>query len=195
MAPSDRTPLDPWNAIPAHRAGVRPRGRLPKLPKLRAATIGGALFAVAFLAFWLTMMINYPVWTMWNRYRLDHYGVLATAIVLRIEPPTADDGGGGGNPRLDVRINACACIARVDAATDTHPVGSTIEVRYDPADPTHAIAVEDPPEPDLSFVSIVAVFMAGTWTVRRAQALLRRRRGRAQRPPDPTGGPSARATS
>ncbi|HTG47159.1 MAG TPA: DUF3592 domain-containing protein [Actinomycetota bacterium] len=114
--------------------------------------IFGAIVGVVFLS----VMLDYPVWTMWERYQLDRHGVLTEATVVKIEPE--DTGGdGGGDPTLDVRITACNCVTKVDAAHDTHPVGSSILIRYDPNDPTRAIAVEDPPEVD----PIVLLFIAG----------------------------------
>jgi len=128
-----------------------------------------------------------------NRYWLDHHGILASAMVTKIEPQS-DSGGGdfGGDPTLDVLIGACTCIAKVDVASNSHPVGSFVRVRYDPNRPTHAIAVEDPPAPNLNFAPIAAF---GLFLFVRA-ARARRRAGTRTSTHGPKGGrPPANRTS
>jgi len=100
-----------------------------------------------------------------SRYRLDHHGVLARATVIRVR--TVTESGEDGNSYqyyVDVEIPGTNVVVELGVSQPTFPVGTTILIRYDPKDPSHAIAAEDAPFP-LLLVCLTIILVATPFVV------------------------------
>jgi len=128
-------------------SGPAPR-RAPHLPEPRfsAKRVGGMALVLLLLfgisGFFLWLIVN-DVRNVWNRYALDHEGVRTTAQVVGTRTEAGEEGPG---PTF-LRVAFGANTAEVEVSSGSHPVGSLIQIAYDPADSSRAIATEDAPVP------------------------------------------------
>lgn len=83
-----------------------------------------------------------------SRYWLDHHGVLARVTVVRTQTvESTDENGTTDQYYVYVRIPDTDVVVRLEVSKPAFPEGAAIVIRYDPNDPTHAIAVQDAPFP------------------------------------------------
>ena len=151
----------PWEPAPRRdRPGVS--------FKASAGGIGALLFIGIFLFLIIPLAILEDVRTVWDRYWLDHHGVPMTASVVGRH--TDDNADEGSTFYVDAAFGSTT--TTLEVGSEDHATGSQLHIRVDPADPTHAIAIEDPPVPVgigafYVFLAILGLTMAAIGRIRR----------------------------
>ena len=110
------------------------------------ASAGGVvalLFIVGFLFLLIPLAVVKDARTVSDRYWLDHHGVAMDARVVGRHTDYSDNED--GTFYVDAAYGSTTTTLQV--GSEDHVTGSHIHLRVDPADPTHAIAIEDPPVP------------------------------------------------
>jgi hypothetical protein len=136
-----------------------------------------ALLIVLGLPTLFIWMIGADVRNVWNRYELDHHGARTTAKVVGTRTEAAEEGPGPTFLRVGFGTNT----AEVEVSSENHPVGSQIQIAYDPADPSRAIAIEDSPIPlgvGSFWVALILIGLVGA-------SISRLRRNKVRRRPAP----------
>lgn len=148
----------PWAPAPRRE---RPRRSF----KATAGGLAALLFVGTFLFLIIPMAVLQDVRTVWDRYRLDHHGLPATARVVGRHTDYSDNEEG----TFYVDADYGSTTTTVQVGSEEHAIGSSIQIRVDPSDPTHAIATEDPPVPVGlgAFYLFLAVFALTTAAIGR----------------------------
>ena len=121
-----------------------PRRERPRMTfKASAGGIAALLFIVMFLFFIIPLAVVEDARIVWDRYSLDHHGIPATARVVGRHTDYSHNED--GTFYVDAEYGSTTTTLQV--GSEDHAIGSQIQVRVDPNDPTHAIATEDPPVP------------------------------------------------
>jgi uncharacterized protein DUF3592 len=122
--------------------------RAPHLPQPRftprrvAAEIVALLLILGLPALFIWMIVA-DVRNGLNRWELDHRGARTTARVVATRTEAAEEGPG---PTF-LTVEFGTSTAEVEVVSEGHAVGSQIQIAYDAADPSRAIATEDAPIP------------------------------------------------
>jgi hypothetical protein len=149
----------------------------------RRGLIGKAvgITVVTFVAIGILVPYSLAIRHQIGRYRLDHHGVLSSVKVIRAQTvEQSDENGTSYEYWVFVRIPRSSVVDRLPIAGPTFPVGSTIQIRYDPKNPTNAIAVQNAPFP-ASIVFGTIFVMAILFAVGAGMAWERRTAKRWQR--------------
>ena len=131
------------NGSPTPWAPAPKRERRRMSFKASAGGVAALLFIGTFLFLVIPLAVLEDVRTVWDRYWLDHHGLPATARVVGHHTDYSDSEDG----TFYVDASYGSTTTTLEVASEDHAIGSQIQVRVDPADPTHAIATEDPPVP------------------------------------------------
>ena len=151
----------PWAPAPIRE---RPRRSL----KASAGGLVAILFIGTFLFLIIPMAVVEDVRTVWDRYQLDHRGIPATARVVGRHTDYSDNEE--GTFYIDAAYGSTT--STLEVGSEDHAIGSPIQIRMDPSDPTHAIATEDPPVPVgvgafYVLLAVLGVSMAAIGRIRR----------------------------
>ena len=151
----------PWAPAPRRE---RPRRSF----KATAGGLAALLFFGTFLFLIIPMAVLEDVRTVWDRYRLDHHGLPATARIVGRHTDYSDNEE--GTFYVDAAYGSTT--TTLEVGSEDHAIGSSIQIRVDPYDPTHAIATEDPPVPVgvgafYVFLAVFGLTMAAISRIRR----------------------------
>jgi hypothetical protein len=165
----DDPTVDGASAFDRGARSSRPFGRSRRFAALTMAL--AIACALVGLPSWV--VVHYACET-WKRYALDHHGIAATGRVIAMR--TDDTWSEEDRFFLTVAFGGDGDTAEVEVYSDDHPIGSSLQIRYDGNDPMRAIAVEDPPGTVGGFWLFVGIITLPSLFASLVRRLRRRRR-------------------
>ena len=130
-----------WGSSPTPWAPAPQRRTKRRTLRASAGGVVALLFVVGFLFLLIPLAIVKDARTVSDRYWLDHHGVATDALVVGRHTDYGDNED--GTFYVDAAYGSTTTTVQV--GSEDHVPGSHIHLRVDPTDPTHAIAIEDPP--------------------------------------------------